>query len=114
MKSGELPQPMQVKFLRALQEKQIRRVGGNADINTDVRIVAATNISLEDAVTGGEFRKDLYYRLNVIHLHLPSLRERIDDIPLLVKSFCDTLAPHRHITIATEFDAALAGLSMAR
>ncbi|WP_321532034.1 sigma-54 dependent transcriptional regulator [uncultured Desulfuromonas sp.] len=99
---GELPQPMQVKFLRALQEKQIRRVGGNADINTDVRIVAATNISLEDAVTGGEFRKDLYYRLNVIHLHLPSLRERIDDIPLLVKSFCDTLAPHRHITIATE------------
>ncbi|WP_316348221.1 sigma-54 dependent transcriptional regulator [Desulfuromonas acetoxidans] len=99
---GELPQPMQVKLLRALQEKQIRRVGGTFDIDTDVRIVAATNITLEEAVNRGEFRNDLYYRLNVIHLQLPALRERIEDIPLLVQSFCEKLAPQRHVTLSTE------------
>ncbi len=99
---GELPQPMQVKLLRVLQEKQIRRVGGTVDMDTDVRIVAATNRSLEDAVKSGAFRNDLYYRLNVIHLHLPTLKERIEDIPLLVQSFCENLAPGRHVTLSSE------------
>ena len=99
---AELPQAMQVKLLRALQEKQIRRVGGTVDVDTDVRIVAATNSSLEEAVSAGTFRNDLYYRLNVIHLQLPPLRERIEDIPLLVQSFCEALAPQRQVTISAE------------
>ncbi|MBF0644683.1 sigma-54-dependent Fis family transcriptional regulator [Desulfuromonas acetoxidans] len=99
---GELPQSMQVKLLRALQEKQVRRVGGTADIHTNVRIVAATNIALDEAVNRGEFRNDLYYRLNVIHLHLPALKERIEDIPLLIQSFCEKLAPKRHVTLSSE------------
>jgi len=84
---GELPLAMQAKLLRALQEKEIRRLGGREPIPIDVRIIAATNKALDTAVARGEFREDLYYRLNVIHLHLPPLRTRREDIPLLAHHF---------------------------
>jgi two-component system response regulator PilR (NtrC family) len=86
---GELTLPIQVKLLRAIQEKTFRRVGGTADGSVDVRIVAATNRRLEDEVLAGRFREDLYYRVNVIEIPMPPLRERIDDIPLLVAHFID-------------------------
>ncbi len=84
---GEMDQSLQVKILRVLQEKEIERVGGNGPRKVDVRIVAATNRNLEDEVLAGRFREDLYYRLNVIPLHLPPLRERGEDILLLTEHF---------------------------
>lgn len=84
---GELPLTIQVKLLRAIQEKVIRRVGATDDMKVDVRLIAATNRNLEDMVAKGTFRQDLYYRLNVIHIKTPSLRERRDDIPLLASHF---------------------------
>jgi len=84
---GELPITIQVKLLRALQERVIRRVGANDDIKVDVRIIAATNRDLEKMVSQGTFRQDLFYRLNVIQIHLPPLRERREDIPLLAQAF---------------------------
>jgi DNA-binding NtrC family response regulator len=84
---GELPLAVQAKLLRTLQEKEIRRLGGRESLPIDVRIVAATNRDLEGAVAHAEFREDLYYRLNVIHLHLPPLRARQEDIPLLAQHF---------------------------
>lgn len=84
---GELPQQLQVKLLRFLQDNVIRKVGGNANIQLDVRVLAATNRDLEEMVTEGKFRSDLYYRLNVIRLDLPALHERLDDIPVLAKHF---------------------------
>ncbi|MBW1877017.1 MAG: sigma-54-dependent Fis family transcriptional regulator [Deltaproteobacteria bacterium] len=84
---GELPRDMQVKILRALQERHIDRVGGLKPLEVNVRVIAATNVDLHQAVKEGSFREDLYYRLNVIPLHLPALRARTDDIPLLVEHF---------------------------
>ncbi|MBQ7969740.1 MAG: sigma-54-dependent Fis family transcriptional regulator [Treponema sp.] len=84
---GEINQSIQVKILRVIQEKKFERVGGEKTIDVDVRIVAATNKNLEEEVKAGRFREDLYYRLNVVRIQMPSLRERKDDIPLLVKSF---------------------------
>ena len=84
---GEINQATQVKLLRVLQEKTFERVGGEKTISVDVRIVAATNRNLEDEVRAGRFREDLYYRLNVVRIEMPSLRERKDDIPLLMHSF---------------------------
>jgi DNA-binding NtrC family response regulator len=84
---GELPVDMQVKLLRALQEGTIDRVGGIRPLTVDTRVVAATNVDLSEAVDAGAFRKDLYYRLNVIPIHMPPLRERREDIPLLAQHF---------------------------
>ena len=84
---GELPLTMQVKLLRAIQDRAIRRVGGNDTIKIDVRIIAATNRNLEEAVAKGTFREDLYYRLNVIMLETPPLRERAGDIEMLANIF---------------------------
>ncbi len=84
---GELSLPMQVKLLRVLQEKKFHRVGGHKDISTDVRILAATNKNLGDMVSAGDFRSDLYYRLNVLQLMVPPLRERKEDLPDLISYF---------------------------
>ncbi|MBU0729253.1 MAG: sigma-54 dependent transcriptional regulator [Proteobacteria bacterium] len=84
---GEIPLHLQAKLLRVLQEEEIDRLGGQAPVKIDVHVVATTNRSLQDAVKAGEFREDLFYRLNVIPLRLPSLRERKDDIELLAEYF---------------------------
>lgn len=84
---GDLPLIMQVKILRAIQEREIMRIGGKKQIHLDVRIVAATNKNLEEMVSLGTFRDDLFYRLNVVQIVIPPLRERIDDIPPLIVFF---------------------------
>ena len=89
---GELSQEMQISLLRVLQEKEFERVGGNRTIRTDVRVITATNRDLQREVTDGRFRMDLYYRLNVFPIHVPALRERADDIPILVDYFAARLA----------------------
>ena len=84
---GEISLLMQVKLLRAIQQREIQRVGGDATLKVDVRIVAATNRNLLDEVAAGRFREDLYYRLNVVSIQVPSLQERSEDIPLLAEHF---------------------------
>ncbi|PWI35112.1 sigma-54-dependent Fis family transcriptional regulator [Vibrio albus] len=88
---GDMPMPMQVKLLRVLQERTFERVGGNTTIKVDVRIVAATHRHLESMIEEGSFREDLFYRLNVFPIEMPSLRERKDDIPLLLQELMSRL-----------------------
>jgi TyrR family helix-turn-helix protein len=87
---AELSESMQAKLLRAIQEKRVRRIGGTQEIELDVRLVAATNKDLRQRVEQGEFREDLFYRLNVIHISIPPLRRRREDIPLLAEHFLNT------------------------
>ena len=89
---GELLPEMQIALLRVLQEREFERVGGNRTIQTDVRVIAATNRNLEKEVSDGRFRRDLYYRLNVFPVHVPPLRERSDDIPILVDYYAARLS----------------------
>ena len=102
---GEMPASLQAKLLRVLQERSFERVGGNTTLTIDVRILTATNREIRDEVDKGNFREDLYYRLNVIHIHLPPLRERVDDIPALVTHFLQKNAGRlgkEQITISPE------------
>jgi len=86
---GEIPPAIQVKILRILQDKEFERVGGNQLLRADVRVIAATNKDLPQAISRGEFREDLFYRLNVVPLHMPPLRERKEDLPLLARHFLE-------------------------
>jgi len=97
---GELPLEMQAKLLRFLQEKEVRPVGSNEKVKVDVRIMAATNRDLEVEYKKGTFRKDLYFRLNVVTIHLPPLRERRSDIPILANWFLERLAPGRNASVS--------------
>ncbi len=107
---SELPIMLQAKILRAIQEKEIRRVGATRPISVDVRIIAATNLNLSEEVTNKRFREDLYYRLNVIELKLPPLRERREDIPLLVDAFLKKCGEVRGKEVKGVSEAALAML----
>jgi DNA-binding NtrC family response regulator len=104
---GDLPPALQSKLLRATQERQIRRVGGTTQVDVDVRIVSATNRNLRDVVTRGQFREELYYRINVIAIELPPLRERAGDIPLLAHAFLKRYGQGRVTRIADEAMTAL-------
>lgn len=107
---SELPLMLQAKLLRAIQEKEIRRVGATKPISVDVRIMAATNLNLVEEVQNKRFREDLYYRLNVIELRLPPLRERREDIPLLVEAFLRKCGEGSGKTVKGVSEAALAML----
>jgi DNA-binding NtrC family response regulator len=106
---GDISPKLQLDLLRVLEERRFHRVGGNELIEVDVRVIAATNRNLERAVADGSFREDLYYRLNVIRVTLPPLRERKEDIPLLVEHFLERLEAElkRHIRVSPEAMAAL-------
>jgi len=108
---GELTLAVQVKLLRAIQEKSFRRVGGSGDTRANVRIIAASNRRLDEEVAQGRFREDLYYRLNVIEIPLPPLRERSEDIPLLVAHFIEKYATELERPVTHITDEAIARLS---
>ena len=100
---GEMSQLVQVKLLRVLQERKYRRLGGTEEVEADIRVIAATNRDLAKMVAEGTFREDLFYRINVIPIRLPALRERIEDIPLLAEHFA--------VRFATEMGKAISGVS---
>ena len=104
---GEMPLATQVKLLRVLENKDFMRVGGSKLQKVDVRIIAATNKELEKAVRAGEFRGDLYYRLNAVHVRIPPLRERKEDIKILVKKFAADFCRQNHIEFAGFTDTAM-------
>jgi formate hydrogenlyase transcriptional activator len=107
---GDIPLELQPKLLRVLQEQEFERLGGTRSIRTDVRLVAATNRDLERMVEQGTFRADLYYRLNVFPIHIPPLRERRDDIPILVRYFVDKFAKSMNRKIARISDSVMDAL----
>lgn len=108
---GELSHDMQVKLLRVLQERKFERVGGSEEIEVDIRVVTATNKDLQQEVEKGTFREDLYYRLNVVQMVLPPLRERREDIPLLLAHFVDKISADNHLPRKTIHPEALDYLS---
>jgi two-component system response regulator PilR (NtrC family) len=99
---GELPPLMQVKLLRVLQENEFRRVGGTKDIQANVRVLAATNRHLEEAVAEGSFREDLYYRFNVIRIDLPPLRQRREDIPVMIDFFWERFTGQKGVEVSED------------
>ena len=99
---GELPPLMQVKLLRVLQENEFRRVGGTKDLQANVRVLAATNRHLEEAVAEGSFREDLYYRFNVIRIDLPPLRQRREDIPVMIDFFWERFTGQKSVKVAED------------
>ena len=107
---GELSPPLQVKLLRVIQEKRIRRVGGTSDLAVDVRILSATNRNLAEEVAAGRFREDLYYRLNVIQIEMPPLRDRREDVPLLVNHFVEKFQDELGKSVESISDEAMARL----
>jgi DNA-binding NtrC family response regulator len=104
---GELPLALQSKLLRALQERQVRRVGGTSLVDVDVRVVSATNRDLRQEAAKGQFREELYYRINVIEIRLPPLRERVGDVRLLVHTFLRRYGQGRVTRCADDAMAAL-------
>ncbi|OGC10110.1 sigma-54-dependent Fis family transcriptional regulator [candidate division KSB1 bacterium RBG_16_48_16] len=107
---GDLPLTIQVKLLRVLEGREFMRVGGTAAHQVDVRFITATNKNLEEEVRRGQFRQDLYYRLNAMHIRVPGLRERKEDIPLLVKKFAADFSRENHIEFNGFDDSALFAL----
>ncbi|PTY35715.1 two-component system response regulator GlrR [Saccharospirillum sp. MSK14-1] len=110
---GDMPLPLQVKLLRVLQERQIRPVGSSQSIAVDVRVLSATHRNLPEAMTEGQFREDLYYRLKVVELHLPTLRERAEDIPLLARHLLRQASERHQANVHAFSDAALERLMTA-
>jgi TyrR family helix-turn-helix protein/PAS domain S-box-containing protein len=108
---SEIAVTLQAKLLRVLQEGKIRKVGSAGEIPINVRILAATNRNLEEMIASGQFREDLYYRLNVIPLFIPPLRERSEDIPLLVQSFSQRFSVRLHKTVSTISETAMSKLT---
>jgi two-component system nitrogen regulation response regulator NtrX len=104
---GDMSLAAQAKVLRVLEEGKIERVGGSKTINVDVRVIAATNKNLADEIAKGHFREDLYHRLNVIPIHVPPLRDRREDIPILVKAFIEDICTHNGMPLKTIADRAL-------
>ncbi len=107
---GDMPVEMQVKLLRVIQEKEFQRIGGNDTIKCNLRIIAATNRRIEEAIEKGEFREDLYYRINVIPIYLPSLKERREDIPILAAYFINKIGSEfgkEHIRLSQEAENCL-------
>jgi DNA-binding NtrC family response regulator len=107
---GELPPPVQVKLLRVLQEREFQRLGSSETVRTDVRVIAATNCDLPRAIERGLFREDLYYRLNVVPIQMPSLRQRPDDVPILAMHFVEKICHNEQIEPKSLAPEALARL----
>ena len=110
---GDMPIHLQVKLLRALQEQKIRPVGGSQHIDINVRVISATHKDLAQCMKDGQFREDLYYRLNVVNLHLPSLSERAEDIPVLARHLLQTSAERHEVKVSRFSDEAMQMLTTA-
>src|SRR5258708_27998802 len=96
---GDMPPSLQAKLLRVLQEREFQRLGSSENVRVDVRVIAATNVDLAERMRQGKFREDLYYRLNVVPIHLPPLRERRDDVPLPARPFLNRICPGEGVAI---------------
>src|SRR5207302_2232451 len=104
---GDVPPSIQVKLLRVLQDREFERLGGTKTLKVDVRLVAATNRDLRAALEEGDFREDLYYRLNVVSIDIPALREHKEDIPALVNTFLERFARDANAPVKTVTPAAM-------